>query len=50
MYLIGTLKWVTEVNLVGETIDEDGNLIQWREINTQVCEQLDAWLAGYESI
>ena len=37
-------------NLVGETIDEDGNLIQWREFNTQVCEQLNAWLAGYESI
>ena len=35
---------------MGETIDEDGNLIQWREINTQVCEQLNAWLAGYESI
>jgi hypothetical protein len=37
-------------NLVGEKIDEDGNLIQWREFNTQVCEQLNAWLAGYESI
>ena len=35
---------------MGETIDEDGNLIQWQEINTQVCEQLIAWLAGYESI
>ena len=35
---------------MGETIDEDGNLIQWREFNTQVCEQLNAWLAGYESI
>ena len=35
---------------MGETIDEDGNLIRWREINTQVCEQLNAWLAGYESI
>ena len=37
-------------NVLGETIDEDGNLIQWREFNTQVCEQLNAWLAGYESI
>ena len=37
-------------NLVRETIDEDGNLIQWREFNTQVCEQLNTWLAGYESI
>jgi len=37
-------------NLVGETIDEEGNVIQWREFNTQVCEQLNAWLAGYESI
>ena len=35
---------------MGETIDEDGNLIQWREFNTQICEQLNAWLAGYESI
>ena len=35
---------------MGEKIDEDGNLIQWREFNTQVCEQLNAWLAGYESI
>ena len=35
---------------MGETIDEDGNLIQWGEFNTQVCEQLNAWLAGYESI
>jgi hypothetical protein len=37
-------------NLVGETTDEEGNVIQWREFNTQVCEQLNAWLAGYESI
>ena len=37
-------------NLVGEKIDENGNLVQWREFNTQVCEQLNAWLAGYESI
>ena len=40
-------SWNLQPNLVGETIDEDGNLIQWREINTQVCEQLNAWLAGY---
>ncbi|KAF8058226.1 hypothetical protein FPV67DRAFT_1565621 [Lyophyllum atratum] len=37
-------------NLVGEKIDEDGNLIQFREFNTQVCEQLNAWLGGYETI
>ena len=37
-------------NLVRETINEYGNLIQWREFNTQVCEQLNALLAGYESI
>jgi len=44
-------KWCNPApNLVGEKIDEDGNLIQWREFNTQVCEQLNAWLAGYESI
>jgi len=36
-------------NLVGERIDENGNLIQFREFNTQVCEQLNAWLAGYQS-
>jgi len=37
-------------NLVGEFIDEDGNVVQFREFNTQVCEQLNAWLGGYESI
>jgi hypothetical protein len=37
-------------NLVGERIDEDGNHVQYREFNTQVCEQLNAWLGGYESI
>ena len=43
-------SWNLQPNLVRETIDEDGNLIQWRALNTQVCEQLNAWLAGYESI
>lgn len=37
-------------NLVGQRTDENGNTIQFREFNTQVCEQLNAWLGGYESI
>ena len=37
-------------NLVGERIDKDGNTIKVREFNTKACEQLNAWLGGFESI
>ncbi|PPQ86460.1 hypothetical protein CVT25_008459 [Psilocybe cyanescens] len=43
-------KDVSAPNLVGEKVDENENLIQYREFNTQVYEQLNAWLGGYESI
>ncbi len=37
-------------NLVGERIDKDGNTVKVREFNTEACEQLNAWLGGFESI
>ena len=37
-------------NLVGEKIDKNGNTVKVREFNTEACEQLNAWLGGYESI
>ena len=37
-------------NLVGEKIDKNGNTIKVREFNTEACEQLNAWLGGYESM
>src|SRR6266704_2316591 len=37
-------------NLVGERIDKNGNTVKVREFNTEACEQLNAWLSGYESI
>src|SRR6266508_1315961 len=37
-------------NLVGDQIDKNGNTVKVREFNTEACEQLNAWLGGYESI
>jgi preprotein translocase subunit SecG len=37
-------------NLVGEHIDEDGTIHAVREFNTEASEQLNSWLAGFESI
>jgi len=37
-------------NLVVERIDKNGNTVKVREFNTEACEQLNAWLSGYESI
>src|SRR6266581_5797598 len=37
-------------NLVGERIDKNGNTVKVRKFNTEACEQLNAWLGGYESI
>ena len=37
-------------NLVSEQIDKHGNTVKVREFNTEACEQLNAWLGGYESI
>jgi len=40
----------SQPNLVGEHIDENGNVQQFHEFNTEACEQLNAWLGGFESI
>ena len=37
-------------NLVGQKVDEKGVVHDVREFNTQTCEQLNAWLGGFESI
>lgn len=37
-------------NLVGQHVDEKGNVHQFREFNTEACEQLNSWLGGFESI
>lgn len=37
-------------NLVITAFDKDGNPYAKRAFNTQVCEQLNAWLAGFQSI
>lgn len=37
-------------NLVGQKIDQYGTIHQFREFNTEACEQLNAWLGGFESI
>jgi len=37
-------------NLVGKQIDQNGNVQYYREFNTEACEQLNAWLGGFESI
>ena len=37
-------------NLIGQKIDQYGNIHQFREFNTEACEQLNAWLGGFESI
>jgi len=37
-------------NLVGKQIDQNGNVQYYREFNTETCEQLKAWLGGFESI
>ncbi len=37
-------------NLVGDRIDKNGNTVKVWEFNTEACEQLNAWLGGYESI
>ncbi|KAF8868121.1 hypothetical protein CPB84DRAFT_1697369 [Gymnopilus junonius] len=37
-------------NLVKTAIDKDGNQHLTRAFNTQACEQLNAWLGGFESI
>ena len=37
-------------NLVGQKIDRNGVVYDVREFNTQTCEQLNAWLGGFESI
>jgi hypothetical protein len=37
-------------NLVGQRVDKNGLVHDVREFNTQTCEQLNAWLGGFESI
>lgn len=37
-------------NLVGQKTDKNGVVHDVREFNTQTCEQLNAWLGGFESI
>ena len=37
-------------NLVGQKIDRNGVVHDVREFNAQTCEQLNAWLGGFESI
>ena len=37
-------------NLVGPKVDKNGVVHDVREFNTQTCEQLNAWLGGFESI
>ncbi|KAJ3494541.1 hypothetical protein NLJ89_g10785 [Agrocybe chaxingu] len=37
-------------NLVGEEIDANGVVRKVRKFNTEAAEQLNSWLAGYESI
>jgi hypothetical protein len=37
-------------NLVGQKVDKNGVVHDVREFNTQTCEQLNAWLGGFESI
>jgi hypothetical protein len=37
-------------NLVGQKVDTTGVVHDVREFNTQTCEQLNAWLGGFESI
>jgi hypothetical protein len=37
-------------NLVGQKVDKNGVVQDVREFNTQTCEQLNAWLGGFESI
>ena len=37
-------------NLVGQKVDKYGVVHDVREFNTQTCEQLNAWLGGFESI
>jgi hypothetical protein len=37
-------------NLVGQRVDKKGVVHDVREFNTQTCEQLNAWLGGFESI
>ena len=37
-------------NLVGQKVDKNGVIHDVREFNTQTCEQLNAWLGGFESI
>ena len=37
-------------NLVGQKVDINGVVHDVREFNTQTCEQLNAWLGGFESI
>jgi hypothetical protein len=37
-------------NLVGQKVDKKGVVHDVREFNTQICEQLNAWLGGFESI
>ena len=36
--------------LVGQRVDKNGVVHDVREFNTQTCEQLNAWLGGFESI
>jgi len=40
----------SQPNLVGEKQAPNGNTVQFREFNTEACEQLNAWLGGFESI
>ena len=37
-------------NLVGQKVDKNGVVHDVREFNTQTCEQLNAWLGGFETI
>jgi len=37
-------------NLVGQRVDNNGVVHDVREFNTQICEQLNAWIGGFESI
>ena len=37
-------------NLVGQKVDKNGVVHDVRELNTQTCEQLNAWLGGFKSI
>ena len=37
-------------NLVGQKVDKNGVVHDVREFKTQTCEQLNAWLGGFETI